>query len=102
MTPREMVLAQIHHQETSPIPYTLGFEDGVDEQLDDYYGGPQWRERLTVDFGQNLLGDGEFYQWHPIGHTPFEHGFKPFDVGRWLWEFSQCFHGRFPGCPQAE
>jgi len=47
MTPREMVLAQIHHQETSPVPYTLGFEDGVDEQLDGYYGGRHWRERLT-------------------------------------------------------
>jgi uroporphyrinogen decarboxylase len=42
-----MVLAQIHHQETSPVPYVLGFEDGVDEELDRYYGGSQWRERLT-------------------------------------------------------
>ena len=47
MTPREMVLAQIHHQETFPVPYVLGFEDGVDEELDRYYGGRQWRERLT-------------------------------------------------------
>ncbi len=47
MTPREIVLEQIHHQETVQIPYTLPFEDAVGQRLDAHYGGPAWRARLT-------------------------------------------------------
>lgn len=47
MTPREVVLKQIHHRETHPVPYSLGFEGDVAEQLDVYYGGKAWRTRLT-------------------------------------------------------
>ena len=47
MTPREIVRAQIEHRETSPVPYTLGFESGVAEQLDAHYGTRDWRERLV-------------------------------------------------------
>jgi uroporphyrinogen decarboxylase len=47
MKPRDVVLAQIHHRETQPVPYTLGFEGDVAERLDAHYGGPEWRERLT-------------------------------------------------------
>lgn len=48
MTPREVVLAQIHHEETHPVPYTLGFEGDVAERLDAYYGGPEWRSKLVT------------------------------------------------------
>ena len=47
MKPREVVLEQIHHRETRPVPYTLGFEDEVAERLDEHYGGRSWRERLV-------------------------------------------------------
>ena len=47
MIPREIVQAQINHQETDPVPYTLYFEDSVGERLDAYYGGTSWRARLT-------------------------------------------------------
>lgn len=49
MTPREIVLHQIYHQETPVVPYSLGyeFEDDYEKQLDEYYGGAQWRERLV-------------------------------------------------------
>ena len=47
MKPRDFVLQQIHHRETRPVPYSLGFGDGTDKLLDDYYGTPSWRERLT-------------------------------------------------------
>ena len=47
MTPREVVLAQIHHEETARVPYTLAFEDEVGQRIDTHYGGPHWRERLT-------------------------------------------------------
>ena len=47
MTPRETVIAQIDHQETHPVPYTIGFEGGTDQQLDEHYGSPDWRERIV-------------------------------------------------------
>jgi len=47
MKPREIVLEQIHHRETRPVPFTLGFEGDVAERLDDYYGNGEWRQRLT-------------------------------------------------------
>jgi uroporphyrinogen decarboxylase len=46
-TLKELVLDQINHRETDPIPYTLGMEENVAERLDDYYGDPSWRELLT-------------------------------------------------------
>lgn len=45
-TPRDRVLAQIHHQETDFIPYTLRVEEAVAEQLDAYYGGDAWRSLI--------------------------------------------------------
>lgn len=47
MTPREMVLEQLNHHETYPVPFHLDFEADVIERLDGYYGGTNWRERLT-------------------------------------------------------
>lgn len=47
MTPREMVLEQIQHHETRPLPYTLSIEEPVAQRLDEYYGGREWRGRLV-------------------------------------------------------
>lgn len=46
LTPRELVLAQLNHEETPYIPYALGFEGDVMERLDVHYGTPAWRERV--------------------------------------------------------
>jgi len=46
MKPREIVLEQIHHRETAPIPYTLTFEEDVGVRLDEHFGGEDWREKL--------------------------------------------------------
>jgi len=46
MKPRDYILEQIHHRETSPVPFTLGFEGDVAECLDEYYRSKSWRERL--------------------------------------------------------
>jgi len=46
MTPRDIVKAQIAHQETTVVPYTLSFEGDVAERLDAHYGGADWREKL--------------------------------------------------------
>ena len=45
MTPREIVLRQIAHQETKEVPYTLSFEDEVGTRLDRHFGGKAWRDR---------------------------------------------------------
>ena len=48
MTPRDIILNQIHHHETQPVPYTLYFEGDIAEQLDAHYGDAQWRERIQT------------------------------------------------------
>jgi uroporphyrinogen decarboxylase len=47
MTPREIVIEQIHHRETAQIPYTLAFEADVGTRLDEHFGGDTWRGRLV-------------------------------------------------------
>ena len=47
MTPREIVLEQIRHHQTEPVPYTLTFEPPVAERLDRHYGDPGWRQRIV-------------------------------------------------------
>jgi len=47
MQPRDLVLEQIGHRETRPVPFTLSFEGDVAERVDAYYGSPDWRKRLT-------------------------------------------------------
>ncbi len=52
MKPRDIVLDQIHHHETVPVPYTLAFEQDVGERLDEHFGGAAWRERLVPYIAQ--------------------------------------------------
>ncbi len=52
MTPREIVLGQVRHQETVPVPYTLAFEQGVEARLDEHFGGKAWRGRLVPYIAQ--------------------------------------------------
>ncbi len=59
MKAREIVLAQIQHRETCPVPYTLPFEGDVAERLDAYYGGSQWRKRLTRYVDITMIVDGD-------------------------------------------
>jgi uroporphyrinogen decarboxylase len=46
MTPREIILEQIHHRETTEVPYTLGVEPEFEERLNAHFGGTTWRQRL--------------------------------------------------------
>ena len=68
LTHKEMVVAQIHHQETDCIPYTLGYEEDVAKRLDTYYGSPDWRHLVDNAIqrvpGLNLVVDetaGAYY-----------------------------------------
>jgi uroporphyrinogen decarboxylase len=46
-SPKERVIAQIQHEETDFIPYTLGnIEGDVPERLDAYYGSNVWRSLI--------------------------------------------------------
>ncbi len=48
MSPRERVAAQIRHQETDFVPYTLGFDQGtgLEVRLDAHFGSTHWRDVL--------------------------------------------------------
>jgi uroporphyrinogen decarboxylase len=47
MNPRECVLDAIHHRQPASLPYTLGFEEDVEQRLDAYYKSPEWKDRLV-------------------------------------------------------
>lgn len=47
MKPRDLVLAQLRHEETDPIPYVLDWREDVWDRLDAHYGGTAWREGLN-------------------------------------------------------
>lgn len=46
MTPREIVLDAIAHQETPQVPYTFSFEEVVGAKLDAHYGSSAWRDEI--------------------------------------------------------
>ena len=47
MTPREIVLAQINHEETPLIPYRLIMEGCVAERVEAHYGNRDWHAWLS-------------------------------------------------------
>jgi len=56
MTPREVVLAQINHDETHPVPYTFGCEDAeLGKQLQEHYGSEVW-QKLFVPYIAHVGG----------------------------------------------
>ncbi len=46
MTPREIVLEQIHHRPTKPVPYTITFEGNTAERITRHYGTDSWQTKL--------------------------------------------------------
>ncbi len=48
MNPKQRVIAQIAHQETNPVPYTLPFEmPELMDELDQFFGDAAWRSKLN-------------------------------------------------------
>lgn len=43
---KKLVINQINHKETDPVPYTIDFEGDIPERLDFYFGSRDWRSRL--------------------------------------------------------
>jgi uroporphyrinogen decarboxylase len=87
MKPRDIVLSQIQHKETELIPYTLDFEGENEENLDNYYGNGQWRDRIqtfmktveVIDTMKKIPTESENYNHDPYGTLwrmdllPFHH-----------------------------
>lgn len=94
MTPREVILAQINHEETQPVPYTLGCEDGeLAKQIADYYGDENWNSRLT----QYMVSVGgiDASMRHPINETHAQ------DAYGTLWRMDRLpWHLEEPGLKQ--
>ncbi len=63
MTPREIIFAQIDHQETQPVPYTIGFEGDLEAQLDEHYGSGDWRERIVDYIGSVAWADTQLRKY---------------------------------------
>lgn len=52
MTPRERVLAQLHHEETDYLPYELGFDGDVFDRVSEHFGGKEWWDKVEIFFGK--------------------------------------------------
>lgn len=48
MKPRDYILKQINHEETTPVPYRLPLDLYQQEAMDKFYGSPDWRERAKT------------------------------------------------------
>lgn len=93
MTPRDIVLEQVHHRETFPVPFTLWFEGDVAERLDAHYGGTSWRERLTP----YIVGAGSV---DTMGKRPAGEGYER-DVYGSLWRMDRRpWHLERPALPE--
>ena len=93
MTPRELVAAQIDHQETDPIPYSLAIDGSIEEQLDEHYGSKDWRERIVTYI--NGIG----HQDNTI-KKPLKEGYEQ-DVFGTVWRIDRLpFHLETPGMPE--
>ena len=87
MKPRDIIINQIHHQETEQIPYTLPFEGDIEEQLTTYYGNDLWRNYIqsfiktveVIDTMKKIPTEDEKYHRDPYGALwrmdllPFHH-----------------------------
>lgn len=64
-TRRDLVIDQIRHHETNPIPYVLDIEPEVARQLDVFFGSSGWQARID----------------HAIAHVPSPH--EDLGIGDW-------------------
>jgi uroporphyrinogen decarboxylase len=93
MTPREIILEQIAHRPTDPVPYTLGFEGDVAERITQHYGSDSWRTRL-VPYIVSCAGIDRRKQ------DPLDEG-RTRDLFGSIWRIDRRpFHLEEPGLPQ--
>jgi uroporphyrinogen decarboxylase len=46
MTPRERTEAVVNHREMRPVPFWLGFQDGIARRMDGHFGHDRWRASI--------------------------------------------------------
>ena len=88
-TPKDIVLAQIRHQETEHVPFSIGFEGDVAERLDAHYGSRAWRDTANpyfataaaVDTDRKYPTERKDYVTDPYGSLWF--------VGRLPWHLEK-------------
>ena len=73
MKMRDIVIGQIRHEQTERIPYTLYFDQEVEESLDVYYKSPAWRNRL-VPYISRIQGL-DIMQWKKVDDQYSEDAF---------------------------
>jgi uroporphyrinogen decarboxylase len=124
MTPRERALMALRHEEPDYPPYNLSIEAGPARRLDEYFGGPHWRQAIVnhvvvsgMDLGREELGGGRwrdkygcvwqdlniFHTVEPVlkeptlaGYEPPHNLFTPADLAR-VKEFSESYPDRLRG-----
>jgi len=47
MTQKQLVIAQINHEETVPLPFMLGMEENVAGRVTEHYGHTDWRRKIA-------------------------------------------------------
>jgi uroporphyrinogen decarboxylase len=78
---KELVLGQIAHRETWPIPYNLGIDQEVGVRLDEHYAGTAWRDRVVNSIGR----------WDPAGMVVQRRGDDPLSTDHYgtLWQLDR-------------
>lgn len=46
MKPRDYIISQIKHKETTPVPYTIAFETEVEAKINTYFGSKDWKNNI--------------------------------------------------------
>jgi uroporphyrinogen decarboxylase len=61
VTNRDIILAQLHHEETDFVPYDFRLELDTQNQLTEYYGSDDWKKNLFIPFS---CGPDYFDSWN--------------------------------------
>ena len=78
MKPRDYILKQINHEETTPVPYRLPLDLPQQEQMDEFYGSPDWRTRARTFIAWPTPYDS--WPWEEVAENRFR------DVYGSLWQ----------------
>ena len=78
MKPRDYILKQINHEETTPVPYRLPLDLDQQEKMDEFYGSPDWRKRAKTFIAWPTPYDS--WPWEEVAENRFR------DVYGSLWQ----------------
>ena len=82
MTPREIVIAQINHQETEYVPYNFRIEPDAEAILTKHYGSEEWKKKLICPIAK---GPSFFDSWQAVKSV------DPNDPTKWIDVYGNCW-----------